>query len=62
MWFMEEPSQFSVGQTAQFLTCSIMERFRFSSIYIFANVWYSVCRRYKGHKSIHSMMIKKMLT
>ena len=42
MWFMEEPSQFSVGQTAQFLTCSIiMERFRFSSIYIFANVWYS---------------------
>ena len=26
MWFMEEPSQFSVGQTAQSLTCSIMEK------------------------------------
>ena len=25
MWFMEEPSQFSVGQAAQNLTCSIME-------------------------------------
>ena len=25
-WFMEEPSQFSVGQTAQSLTCSIMEK------------------------------------
>ena len=24
MWFMEEPSQFSAGQTAQSLTCSIM--------------------------------------
>ena len=26
MWFMEEPSQFSVGQTAQSLTCSIVEK------------------------------------
>ena len=26
MWFMERPSQFSVGQTAQSLTCSIMEK------------------------------------
>ena len=26
MWFMEEPSQFSVGQIAQSLTCSIMEK------------------------------------
>ena len=26
MWFLEEPSQFSVGQTAQSLTCSIMEK------------------------------------
>ena len=26
MWFMEEPSQFSVGQTAQSLTCSIMDK------------------------------------
>ena len=26
MWFMEEPSQFSVGQTAQILTCSIKEK------------------------------------
>ena len=26
MWFMEEPSQFSVGQTAQNLTCYIMEK------------------------------------
>ena len=26
MWFMEEPSQFSVGQTAQSLTCSILEK------------------------------------
>ena len=26
MWFMGEPSQFSVGQTAQSLTCSIMEK------------------------------------
>ena len=26
MWFVEEPSQFSVGQTAQSLTCSIMEK------------------------------------
>ena len=26
MWFMEEPSQFSMGQTAQSLTCSIMEK------------------------------------
>ena len=26
MWFMEEPSQFSVAQTAQSLTCSIMEK------------------------------------
>ena len=25
MWFMEEPSQFSGGQTAQSLTCSIMD-------------------------------------
>ena len=25
MWFIEEPRQFSVGQTAQSLTCSIME-------------------------------------
>ena len=25
-WFVEEPSQFSVGQTAQSLTCSIMEK------------------------------------
>ena len=25
MWIMEEPSQFAVGQTAQSLTCSIME-------------------------------------
>ena len=25
MWYMEEPSQFSVGQTAQSLNCSIME-------------------------------------
>ena len=25
MWFMEEPSQFSVGQTAKSLICSIME-------------------------------------
>ena len=26
MWFIEEPSQFSMGQTAQSLTCSIMEK------------------------------------
>ena len=26
MWFMEEPSQFYVGQTTQSLTCSIMEK------------------------------------
>ena len=26
MWFMEEPSQFSIGQTAQSLTHSIMEK------------------------------------
>ena len=26
MWFMEEPSQFSVGQTAQSLTCSMIEK------------------------------------
>ena len=26
MWFMEEPSQFSEGQTAHSLTCSIMEK------------------------------------
>ena len=26
MWLMEEPSQFSVGQTAQHLTCSITEK------------------------------------
>ena len=26
MWFMEEPSQFSVGQTAQSLTCSIIDK------------------------------------
>ena len=26
MWFMEEPSQFSVGQTQHSLTCSIMEK------------------------------------
>ena len=26
MWFMAEPIQFSVGQTAQSLTCSIMEK------------------------------------
>ena len=26
MWFMKVPSQFSVGQTAQSLTCSIMEK------------------------------------
>ena len=26
MWFKEEPSQFSMGQTAQRLTCSIMEK------------------------------------
>ena len=26
MWFMEEASQFSVGKTAQSLTCSIMEK------------------------------------
>ena len=26
MWFEEEPSQFSMGQTAQSLTCSIMEK------------------------------------
>ena len=26
MWFMEEPSQFSVGPTAQSLTCSTMEK------------------------------------
>ena len=26
MWFMGEPSQFSVGQTAQSLICSIMEK------------------------------------
>ena len=26
MWFMEKPSQFSVGQTSQSLTCSIMEK------------------------------------
>ena len=26
MWFMEEPSQFSEGQTAQSLTCSIMDK------------------------------------
>ena len=25
-WFLEEPSQFPVGQTAQSLTCSIMEK------------------------------------
>ena len=26
VWFKEEPSQFSVGQTAQSLTCSIVEK------------------------------------
>ena len=26
VWFMEEPSQFSVGQTAQSLTCYIIEK------------------------------------
>ena len=26
MWFMEEPIQFSVDQTAQSLACSIMEK------------------------------------
>ena len=26
LWFMEEPSQFSVNQTAQSLTCSIIEK------------------------------------
>ena len=26
IWFKEEPSQFSIGQTAQSLTCSIMEK------------------------------------
>ena len=26
IWFKEEPSQFSMGQTAQGLTCSIMEK------------------------------------
>ena len=26
IWFKEEPSQFSMGQTAQSLTCSIMEK------------------------------------
>ena len=26
MWFQEEPSQFSMGQTAKSLTCSIMEK------------------------------------
>ena len=26
MWFMEEPGQFTVGQTAQSLTCSIIEK------------------------------------
>ena len=26
MWFKEEPSQFSIGQTAQGLTCFIMEK------------------------------------
>ena len=26
IWFMEEPSQFAVGQTSQSLTCSIMEK------------------------------------
>ena len=26
MWFKEEPSQFSMGQTAQSITCSIMEK------------------------------------
>ena len=26
MWFMEEPKQFSVGKTAQSLTCTIMEK------------------------------------
>ena len=26
MWFKEEPSQYSMGQTAQSLTCSIMEK------------------------------------
>ena len=26
MWFMEEPSQFPVGETAQSLDCSIMEK------------------------------------
>ena len=26
MWFMKEASQFSMGQTAQILTCSIMEK------------------------------------
>ena len=26
MWFMEEPSQFSVGQTAQSLTCPRLEK------------------------------------
>ena len=26
MWFMEDPCQFSVGQTAQSLTCFIMEK------------------------------------
>ena len=26
IWFKEEPSQFSMGQTAQILTCFIMEK------------------------------------
>ena len=26
IWFKEEPSQFSMGQTAQNITCSIMEK------------------------------------
>ena len=26
IWFKEEPNQFSVGQTAQSLTCSIIEK------------------------------------
>ena len=26
MWFLEDPSQFSVGQTVQNRTCSIMEK------------------------------------
>ena len=26
VWFMEEPSQFPVGQTVQSLTCSIVEK------------------------------------